>query len=146
MEEVANVRISSTEHTISPADEAGLVSFRLYVSVFLYRIETGAITVVTEISVAYDQGLRVAAVQVLEQRAERCLLRLCTRVIGLTSNIQPALVADAYRVGVVVQAVGTDEILRAARFDRSVTTDDVVIANAEVETPLAVPGVDLGGR
>ena len=94
----------------------------------------------------YDQSLRVAAVQVLEQRAERYLLRLCTRVIGLTSNIQPALVADGYRVGVVVQAVGTDEILRAARFDRSVTTDDVVIANAEVETPLAVPGVDLGGR
>ena len=113
MEEVANVRISSTEHTISPADEAGLVSFRLYVSVFLYRIETGAITVVTEISVAYDQGLRVAAVQVLEQRAERCLLCLGART---------------------------------ARFDRSVTTDDVVIANAEVETPLAVPGVDLGDR
>ena len=94
----------------------------------------------------YDQSLQVSAVQVLEQRAERCLLCLGARIGGLTADVEPALVADAYRMGVVVQAVGTDEILRTARFDRSVTTDDVVIANTEVETPLVVPGVDLGDR
>ena len=89
--------------------------------------------------VTHDQGLGVTTEQVFEQSAHSSLLFIGTRVGGLTADVEPALVADAYRVGIVVQAVGTDEILRTARFDRSVTTDDVVVADAEVETPLAVP-------
>ena len=96
-----------------------------------------------KVVMTYDDGLRVAPVQFFEQTSEGSLLSLGAGVGGLASRVQPALVADAYRVGIVVQAVGTDHVLRTATFDLSVTTDDVVIANAEVEAPLAVPGVDL---
>ena len=87
----------------------------------------------------YNQSLRVATVQVLEQSAHSSLLFIGTRVGGLTADVEPALVADAYRVGVVVQAVGTCQPFRTAWLNRSVTTDHVVVADAEVETPLAVP-------
>jgi hypothetical protein len=73
---------------------------------------------------------------------------LCGRpcVGGLTADVKAALIAYAYGVGVVVHTVSADHILRTARLDFSVTTDNVVIAYAEVETPPAVPGVDLRGR
>ena len=90
--------------------------------------------------------MRIAAVKVCEESAERCFLCLGTGVGGLASDIQPTLVAYADRVGVVVQAVGAGHVLRTAWLDLSVTTDDVVVADAEVEAPLTVPGVDLSGR
>jgi hypothetical protein len=49
-------------------------------------------------------------------------------------------------VGIVVQAVGTDHELRAAGLYLSVTTDHVMVADAEVEAPLAMPGIDLSSR
>ena len=109
-------------------------------------VDAGAGLLRIQVVVADDQGFRIAPVQVFQQSPECSLLRLGARVGGLASDIQPALVADAYRVGVVVPAVGTGHVLRTASLDLSVTTDDVVIADAEVEAPLAVPGVDLGGR
>ena len=99
-----------------------------------------------QVVVTDDQGLGIAPVQDLQQMQHRQFLLQRTRVGGLTADVEPALVADADGVGVVVQAVGADHVLRAALFNLSVTTDDVVVADAEVEAPLAVPGVDLGGR
>ena len=95
---------------------------------------------------AYDEGLRVAAVQNLEECTEGRLLLGRARVGGLTAGVEPALVADAYRVGIVVLAVGTDHELRTARLYLSVTTDHVMVADAEVEAPLAMPGIDLSSR
>ena len=95
---------------------------------------------------AYDEGLRVAAVQILEECLEGSLLLGCAGVCGLTADVEPALVADAYRVGIVVQAVGTDHELRTAGLYLSVTTDHVMVADAEVEAPLAMPGIDLSSR
>ena len=94
----------------------------------------------------YDQGAGVAPVQIFEQLPQGCLLRLGARVGGLTADVEPALVADADRVGVVVLAVGTCQPFRTTRLYLSVTTDNVVVADAEVETPLAMPGVDLSRR
>ena len=94
----------------------------------------------------YDQGAGVTLEQVVEQSPHGCLLFCRARVGGLTADVEPALVADADRVAVVVQAVGADHPFRATWLDRSVTTDHVMVADAEVETPLAVPGVDLSGR
>ncbi len=99
-----------------------------------------------QVVMTYDQGAGEAPVQVFEQQPERHLLCHGTRVGGLTADVEPALVADAYRVGVVVQAVGADHPFRSSRLNLSVTTDDVVVADAEVETPLAVPCVDLSHR
>ena len=94
----------------------------------------------------YDHSAGVALVQVFEQLSHRNLLRLGTRVGRSASDIKPTLVADAYRVGIMVLAVGTCQLFRATWLDRSVTTDHVVVADAEVETSLAMPRINLSGR
>ena len=94
---------------------------------------------------ADDEGAGVTPVQLFEQLSHGLLLRLGARVGGLTADVKPALVADADGVGVMVQAVCPDQKLGPTRFHLSVTTDDVVVADAELEAPLAVPCVDLSG-
>ena len=93
-----------------------------------------------------DQGTGVTLVKILEQQSHRRLLLSRARVGGLTADIESSFVADADRMGVVVQTVGADHPFRATGLDRSVTTDHVVVADAEVEPPLAMPGIDLSGR
>ena len=133
---------------IIPSRLAGAYSlFRFYVGVFAGDVlDAGAGFVGVQIVVAYNHGAGVAPVQNLEQPSERSLLFCRARVGGLTADVKPALVAHAYRVGVVVQAVGTDHPFRTAWLNLSVTTDDVVVADAEVKTSLAMPGIDLSGR
>ena len=94
----------------------------------------------------YDHCAGVALVQVFEQLSHRNFLRLGTRVGRSASDIKPTLIADAYRVGIMVLAVGTDHIFRTAWLNRSVTSDYVVVADAEVGTSLAMPRIDLSGR
>jgi hypothetical protein len=68
-----------------------------------------------EVVVAYYYGAGIATVQVLKQSSHGCLLSLSAGIGGLTADIEPALVADAYRVGIVVLAVGTCQPFRTAR-------------------------------
>ena len=75
-------------------------------------------------------GAGVTPVEVFEQLSQGSLLFRRSRVGGLTSDVEPALVADAYRVGVVVHAVGANLTFRTAWLNCSVTTDDVVVADA----------------
>ena len=75
-------------------------------------------------------GTGVASVQVFEQLSHGSLLFSRSCISGLTADVEPALVADAYRVGVVVHAVGADHPFRTAILNFSVTTDDVVVADA----------------
>ena len=96
--------------------------------------------------VAYNHGAGVTPVEIFEQLSHGSLLFSSTRVGGLAADVEPALVADADRVGVVVLAVGTNHPFRSSGLDRSVTTDDVVVADAEVESPFAVPRIDLSCR
>ena len=96
--------------------------------------------------VAYDHGAGVTPVEIFEQLSHGSLLLSGTRVGGLTADVEPALVADANRVGVVVLTVGTNHPFRPSGLDLSVTTDDVVVADAEVESPIAVPRIDLSRR
>ena len=84
--------------------------------------------------------------QVFEQLSHRNLLRLCTCIGRITPDIEPSLVTDTYRVGIVVHAVGTNQPFRPALFYTPVTTDHVVVADAEVEASLAMPRIYLGGR
>ena len=93
-----------------------------------------------------DQGTGVTFVEILEQLPHSILLLSRTRVVGLTAGIQSPFVANADGMGIVVQTVGTDHPFRPTGLDRSVTTDHVVVADAEVEPPLAMPGIDLSGR
>ena len=96
--------------------------------------------------VTKNHGFGIALVQFLKQFSHGSLLSLGARVGGLTADVEPALVADADRVGIVVHAVGTDHPFRTAWFYRSVTTDHVVVAYAEVEASLAMPCVYLSDR
>ena len=92
----------------------------------------------------YDQGTGVTLTQRFDQLPHGCLLFCRTRVVGLTADVEPALVADADRMGVVVQTVGADHPFRATGLDRSVTTDHVVVANAKlIMAVFAMIPVDL---
>ena len=118
----------------------------LQVSIFVRYIEAGTVLTGIQVVMADDEGAGVTPVQLFEQLSHGLLLRLGARVGGLTPDVEPALVADADRVGVVVLAVGTCQPFRTTRLYLSVTTDNVVVADAEVETPLAMPCVDLSRR
>ena len=112
----------------------------------MHRIETRAILRGIQVAVTDNHGAGIALVQLFEQRAHGCLLFSRSRVGGLTADVQPALVADAYRVGIVVLAVGTDHPFRTAWLYRSVSSNHVVVADAELPAPLAMPRVYLSGR
>ena len=77
-----------------------------------------------------NHGAGVTPVEVFEQLSQGSLLFCRSRVGGLTSDVEPTLVADAYRVGVVIHAVGANLTFRTAWLYLSVTTDDVVVADA----------------
>ena len=123
-----------------------MVLFRLKVGVRLHRIEAGAVAVVTEVAMPDDQRAGVTLVEIFEQQSHRRLLLCRAGIGGLTADIESPFVADAYRMGIVVQTVGTYHPFRSTGLDLSVTTDHVVVADAEVKTPLAMPGIDLSGR
>ena len=90
-----------------------------------------------------DQCTRIAAMKVFQELTQCCFLLWCPRVGGLTADVQATLVAHADGVAVVVQAVGADHVFRTSGLYLSVTTDDVVVAYAEVETPVAMPRIYL---
>ena len=69
-----------------------------------------------------DQGTGVTLVKILEQQSHRRLLLSRARVGGLTADIESSFVADAYRMGIVVQTVGTYHPFRSTGLDLSVTT------------------------
>ena len=96
---------------------------------------------------AHDQGTGVTLVEIFEQLPHRRLLRSRTRVVRLTADVEPAFVADADRMGVVVQAVGADHPFRPTGLDLSVTTDHVVVADAKlIMAVFAMIPVDLSHR
>ena len=94
----------------------------------------------------YNHSAGVTPVKLFEQFAHGSLLHVRSRIGGLTADVQPALVADANRVGVMVLAVGTDHPLRTAWLYCSVPTDYVVVAYTELPAPLAMPHIYLSGR
>ena len=121
--------------------------FRLYVSILAGdALDAGARLQGVQVVVAYNHGAGVTPVEIFEQLSHGSLLFSSARVGGLTADVEPALVADADRMGIVVQTVGTYHPFRSTGLDLSVTTDHVVVADAEVEPPLAMPGIDLSGR
>ena len=120
--------------------------FLCFETKLFHCIEAGTGLLGIEIPMPDDQGAGVTPVEIFDQSSHRRLLFSSARVVGLTTDVEPAFVADADRMGIVVQTVGTDHPFRPAWLDLSVTTDHVVVADAEVETPLAMPGIDLSGR
>ena len=109
-------------------------------------LDAGTRLLGVQVVVPYNHGAGVTPVKLFEQSSHGSLLRFGACISGLTADVQPALVADAYRVGVVVLAVGTDQPFRTAWLYRSVPTDHVVVADAELPALTAMPRVNLSGR
>ena len=96
--------------------------------------------------VTYDQRLRVGGMKLFNQFPQTAPLCLGTRVGRLAPDVQPTLVADAYRVGVMTHAVGTDHPFRPPSLYRAVASHHIMVADAELPAPLAVVSVNLVGR
>jgi hypothetical protein len=64
----------------------------------------------------------------------------------LTAGVEPAFIAYSDGVLVVVHAVSSDHPLRATSLYATVATDHIMVAYAELESAVAVPGVDLSHR
>ena len=94
-----------------------------------------------------DQRAGVTLVEIFEQQSHRRLLLCRARVGGLTADIESPFIADADRMGIVVQTVGTYHPFWTTGLDLSVTTDHVVVADAKlIMAVFAVPGINLSGR
>ena len=120
--------------------------FLCFETKLFHHIEAGTGFLGIEVMMPNNQGAGVTLMEIFEQQSHRRFLLSRARVGGLTADVEPAFVADADRMGIVVQTVRTYHPFRATRLNLSVTTDHVVVADAEVETPLAMPGIDLSGR
>ena len=82
--------------------------FRLNVGILMGDVlDAGTILLGIQVMMTQDHGFGIASVQFLKQPSHGSLLRLGTCVGGLTADVEPTLVADADRVGIVVLAVGT---------------------------------------
>ena len=108
--------------------------FRLQILIFMYCIKARTILRGIQVVVPYYHGAGVALVQLFEQPAHSLLLCRSPRVGGLTADVQATLVTNTYRVLVVVlacyMAVRADHPFRSSQLYCSVTTDDVVVADA----------------
>ena len=128
---------------------AGIILLRLQVFIFVYCIETRAILSVIQVVVTDNHGAGVTPVQVFQQLSHRSLLLSRPRVSGLTADVQTPLIAYAYRVFVVVlafyMAVGANHPFWSAGLNLSVTTDDVMVADTELEASVSMPRIYISG-
>jgi hypothetical protein len=84
-----------------------MILFRLQVGILAGDVvDAGTGLLRVQVVMTYDEGPGIASVQLSEQPAHGSLLLSRAGVGGLTADVEPALVADADRVGVVVLAVG----------------------------------------
>ena len=114
--------------------------FGLQISIFLsYINDARTVLMGVQVVVTDDHSVGVTPVQVFQQLSHRSLLLSRPRISRLTAGIVASFVAYADGVLVVVQAVGANHPFRSARLNLSVTTDDVVVADAEFPASLAVP-------
>ena len=98
-----------------------------------------------QVVVTDDHGAGVAPVQVFQQLSHCNLLLSRPRIGGLTADVQTTLVAHADGVAVVVQTVGTNHPFWSAGLNLSVTTDDVMVADAELEASVSMPRIYISG-
>ena len=104
--------------------------FLCFETKLFHHIEAGTGFLGIEVMMPNNQGAGVTLMKILKQSPHRRLLFSRARVGGLTADVEPAFVADADRMGVVVQTVRTYHPFRTTWFNLSVTTDHVVVADA----------------
>ena len=121
--------------------------FLCFETKLFHHIEAGTGFLGIEVMMPNNQGAGVTLMEIFEQQSHRRLLFSSARVGGLTADVEPSFVADADRMGIVVQTVGTYHPFRATRLNLSVTTNHVVVADAKlIMAVFAMPGINLSGR
>ena len=83
----------------------------------------------------HDDGPRELPLQLTQQGQQGGFLCQRARVARITPRIQPALVAEADAVAVVVQTMGADVLQRSAAVDGAVARHVIVIADV-LEAPV----------
>ena len=83
--------------------------FRINISVLFHRIEARTGLLRIEVAMPDDQRAGVTLVEIFEQQSHRRLLLCRAGIGGLTADIESPFVADAYRMGIVVQTVGAGQ-------------------------------------
>ena len=99
------------------------------VEVLLDGVEAGTVGLAdgVQVAVAYDEGLRITLLQLLQETPKGGALRGGAGVSGLALGGESAYVGYADGVTVVVKAKGPDHLLAAALLNGAVCWDDVVI-------------------
>ena len=92
-----------------------------------------------KIPVPENRGIRKILAETLEKLLHRHFLRQGTGISRLPVLIQTTLVADADAVGIVVAGMSTHLTLRAARIERTILCDVVVVAH-RLETSCLMAG------
>lgn len=84
----------------------------------------------------------IVYLQTAEQCHQRVLLGRGARVSGSAVGIKAALVADAYRMGIVTSGMGTSHLLRATTVYFAILRNIVVIADG-LETTCQMTGFQV---
>ena len=110
-------------------------------------LKTRALLPRIQLPMAYDQRLRKPLLQLPDQGRQADLLRLRPRVLCTALRVQPAFVADADAVTVVVAAVRPYQLQRTPPVDGPVARDVVVIPDVP-ESPVTdvVPATVLKAK
>ena len=97
--------------------------------VFLHRIEAGTVFPGCQIAMAHDQGFGETFLQLADQSQQRGFLFRGAGVARTARSVQPAFVADADGVAVVILAVRPHLFQRTAPVDLAVAGEVEVVAD-----------------
>ena len=90
-------------------------------------------------------GIGIIGLQSTQQGDEGLLLGRSAGVGGFALGIETSLIANANRVGVVVEGMGSNHLLGAALVDFAILRDVVMVASGLVTSSL-VTGFEVFGR
>ena len=98
-----------------------------------------------KVTMAKDLGIGVIGLQGTKQSDEGMLLGRGAGVVGFTVGIEASLIANANRVGVVAEGMGSNHILGAALVEFAILRDVIMVASG-LETSSLVTGIEVFRR
>ncbi len=98
---------------------------------------------VRQVTMTNDAGLWIVHLQGAQQVQQGILLQGGTGVGGFPVFVQAALIADAYRVGIITFGMGPGHLFRSSEVQLTVAGDVEVVATAVAEASCPVVSVQL---
>ncbi len=105
------------------------VFFNLYLQILFYRIKARTSLHRIQITMPHNQRFRKLSPQLPQQSKQRTLLLQGTSILRLSFRIQPAFVANTYRMCVMVPAMCPNLFKRPSPMDFPVTCDIEMITD-----------------